>query len=314
MAGGWLDFIGAALSARRRRLYVAARMPAVAARKPSALLKSCAGLGITSLVCRYAQAYEIEIDTRAGHIAVAVLKTGAFQPEVMEVLAAALGDRRPLFVNVGANIGTTLLNAHRRGFARLVGIEPVARNFALLEGNMARNGIDARLHRMALGRAAGTLEINLDPRNAGGHSFHALPGAQGTERVAVGRLDALDLAEPFVLWMDTEGFEAEVLAGAGPELLARHCAAICVELSPLHSGPGPALEVLDLIAGLFPRLTDGAGAAVDVPALRARIAAGAVGQIDLVGLRVPAGPGPAAGDGAGKGAGKNARPGVLTAP
>ncbi|MEI4488532.1 FkbM family methyltransferase [Frigidibacter sp. MR17.14] len=288
---GKTDFwasLWALLSSRGRRRYLATHMPEVAARRPSALLRSCAGMGITSLVARYGERYEIELDTRAGHIAVGVLKTGAFQPEPMAVVARLLGEARPLFVNVGANVGTTLLNAHAQGFSRFVAVEPVARNFALLRGNMARNGIAARLHHAALGRVEEEREINLDAHNGGGHSFHGLADPGGVERVRVTRLDRLGLDEPFFLWVDTEGFEAEVLAGCDPALLARHCLGICIELSPLHSGPGPALEVLERLAALFPVLRDDAGRPVRLETLRDDIAAGRVEQIDLVAERLAA--------------------------
>jgi FkbM family methyltransferase len=138
-------------------------------------------------------------------------------------------------IDVGArhgDYGTQLRALGYRG--RIVSFEPVPENVALLRARAAGDA-EWRVEAMALGREDGELPINV---TAGSdlHSFRA-PSARGREqfggamtvarqeRVPVRRLaDVLDgctagLTAPRVfLKTDTQGFDFEVLAGAGGRL------------------------------------------------------------------------------------------------
>lgn len=131
-----------------------------------------------------------------------------------------------VFVDAGANIGTHTAYALLSGrFARAISCEPEPKNLRLLEMNMAANGLSSRVRVVpkALGAQAGSAVLHLHPRNKGGHSLRAAPSYDGQGRidVAVARLDDVLKAEGVspnevgVIWIDTEGFEPQVVQGLG---------------------------------------------------------------------------------------------------
>jgi FkbM family methyltransferase len=127
-----------------------------------------------------------------------------------------------LFVEVGGNIGTTTLQAAREA-ARCVVIEPEPGNVALLRANVAVNGLSdcVDVVAAAAGATPGTVLMALSGANHGDHRV----SDDGDVSVPAVRLDdvlaerGIEAANVGLLWMDTQGFEAQVLAGA-PKLLA----------------------------------------------------------------------------------------------
>lgn len=153
---------------------------------------------------------------------------------VVQLVTSVLGDdplRGKTFVDVGANIGTTSVAAVLRfGAADAVSIEPAPENLRLLRCNLILNDVDDRVQVVAAAVAAveGEVELELSPENHGDHRIRTSsePGRYGeqhwnTVKVPARRLDAL-LAERQLtpgdvglLWVDVEGFEADVLESAG---------------------------------------------------------------------------------------------------
>lgn len=153
---------------------------------------------------------------------------------VLDVLAAlgrpdAIQDRA--FLDVGANIGTTTLAAIRTGARAVTAIEPAPSNLALLGLNVAANGLGSRVH--VVGAAAsdvdGTVPLELSPVNSGDHRVRVDSGRGPNEfgesernvvDVRAVTLDSLseanefDIGEVGLAWMDVQGHEARVLAGA----------------------------------------------------------------------------------------------------
>ena len=124
-------------------------------------------------------------------------------------------------VDVGANIGTTSLAALAwHGFERVVAIEPDRENARLLRASAALNGLEGRVRvvEAAAGAAVGESVLVRSGRNSGAHRV-AGAGEAGT-RVSVTTLDALvdegviAPAEVGLVWIDAQGSEADVLAGA----------------------------------------------------------------------------------------------------
>jgi FkbM family methyltransferase len=147
---------------------------------------------------------------------------------------------RGTFVDVGANIGTTSITAlTRHGFARAVAVEPAPENLRLLRANAALNGLEDRLVVMglALSDSDGEADLVLNEANSGDHRIghleleaHPVAADAPTERVRLTTLDRLQIADPGLLWVDAQGHEGHILAGAG-ELLATGVPAV-VELWP----------------------------------------------------------------------------------
>lgn len=137
------------------------------------------------------------------------------------------------FVDIGANIGTGLLCALRRGMFRTgVGVEMDPANFRLLQANAALNleGVQPLLLNVALGDASGEAVMELSPDNLGDHRVRRetdVPpaGVFGEEsrrlvRVPMTTLDRIEqdhglrFDRSTLLWIDTQGYEGHVLAGA----------------------------------------------------------------------------------------------------
>jgi FkbM family methyltransferase len=148
---------------------------------------------------------------------------------------------RRTFVDVGANIGTSTVAALREGFARGVAVEPAPENLALLRQNMALNDLADRVEILAIAAsdAEGTVRLALSEENWGDHRVVAGDGDLGRSKVVEVRaapLDALVAAgqlrpeEIGLLWVDVQGHEGQVLAGASSVLAAG--AGVVTELWP----------------------------------------------------------------------------------
>lgn len=137
------------------------------------------------------------------------------------------------FVDVGANVGTTTLYAARTGaFDRLVAMEPSPDNLAMLRLNVDANGLADRVQIVAAacGAEPGTVELMLSSQSAGDHRVRRadeLPSThQTTVQVPLQPLDAtlaeagVDPKDITVVWVDTQGHEPGVLAGAEATIAA----------------------------------------------------------------------------------------------
>ncbi len=163
---------------------------------------------------------------------------GSFEKETLRRMLLALSRhgvttlRGMTVLEVGANIGTetvSLLSHH--GVARVVAFEPDAENARLLRVNLAINGLDrlAVIHEMALSDADATLVLERSAENSGDHRIR-VPDTSGpdlfneaersTVEVPARRIDSLvesgelDLDPVGLVWMDAQGHEGHVLAGA----------------------------------------------------------------------------------------------------
>ena len=129
------------------------------------------------------------------------------------VRAGALVDVRDREVlEIGANIGTTTVPLVTvLGAAHVHAFEPIPRNLELLERNVALNHLEDRvtIHAVAVSDRDGTLAFSVPERFWGSSRV----AADGSEQVRCTTVDALAL-EPALVWIDVEGHESAVLAGA----------------------------------------------------------------------------------------------------
>ena len=133
-------------------------------------------------------------------------------------------------LDVGANRGQYARSLRRAGYrGHIVSFEPVRHDFEELSRRAARDP-KWTVHQLALGRAEGSIDINvapsglssaLPPSEYGGQRYQKLTDAM-TETVPVVRLDEiLDEVLAHVpdprpyLKLDTQGFDLEVFAGLG---------------------------------------------------------------------------------------------------
>jgi FkbM family methyltransferase len=137
----------------------------------------------------------------------------------------------PVFVEVGANIGTTTIVAVRRhGFSSAVAVEASPDNFRLLRINLVANGIDDRVRTIAAAAhdSEGELDLDVTSRQRGSHRISKAPSLtrrgkikkKVTVPVRAITLDglvaqgAVNPASVGLLWIDAPKHEANVLLGA----------------------------------------------------------------------------------------------------
>lgn len=253
------------------------------------------------------------VDAGDDEVGRVVYASGGYERLYMQAAVTELARRGQLrtegtvFVDVGANIGTSTVDALvHYGFSRALCFEPDVDNHRLLRMNLVLNGLDGRTttHRLALSDTDGEGLLELAQDNPADHRV-AVSGAPAseaprrTEAVTCRRLDTI-LAEAGVgprdialMWVDTQGHEAFVLGGA-PSVVAAGVPAV-VEYWPSVMQATGALEPFEeIVAGHYDTVIDVhllshglAGEAVtdahDVVALRDRYRDGA--HTDLLLLR-----------------------------
>jgi FkbM family methyltransferase len=164
--------------------------------------------------------------------------------ELVVELLRTYFDHRTLghaFVDVGANIGTTTVPALLGGsFSRALALEPEPENVLTLRLNLCLNELESKV--VVVPAAAGSTDGSacfVVSRTRSGK--HHLAGPHESDRpqieVPMTTVDAallqagLGPADVGLLWVDAEGSEDRVLAGAASVL--EHGRPIVVELNPL---------------------------------------------------------------------------------
>ncbi|MBN8831529.1 MAG: FkbM family methyltransferase [Sphingomonadales bacterium] len=137
-------------------------------------------------------------------------------------LSDLLGKRSQpfVFLDIGANQGLYSLIAGKNPNCRqAIAFEPVPATFALLEANIAANGLDnVKPVNQAIAAESGTTIIRMPPEHSGGASMAADNGVAGLEiaieTIRQEEMDALiaDGPEPILVKIDVEGFEPVVVA------------------------------------------------------------------------------------------------------
>ena len=164
------------------------------------------------------------------------------------------------FLDLGANIGTTEIYFLKKlaPNLKLFAVEPDAENFKLLRVNLILNDLDTRatLINCGLGDKFDELPIQRNLENPGGNGF--IPSEYNTpgETIQIAPLDYL-LAESSIapeevkyIWIDTEGFEAQVLFGA-KNLLAQTSVPVFMECNLLAWKNSGLLEkLIDMLKNL----------------------------------------------------------------
>lgn len=240
---------------------------------------------------------QLLVDAHDDEIGRTVFVSGGYERWHMEAAVEWLRSvgRDPtgkLFVDIGANIGTSTVDALTQfGFGRAACFEPAPENVRLLRVNLVWNDLDARadVHGVALSDHDGWGELRRSPTNSGDHRFAAAAnGANGSDDpVAAGGADECRRLDSFVesgavdpqaiglVWMDTQGHEPNVLRGATAILGAG--VPIVLEYCPwiLGDGIGALDELITRHFGTIVNLNiaaegpDGAAATLEAGGLQA---------------------------------------------
>ncbi len=218
------------------------------------------------------------VSTRDHGVGVWVFRHGDFETQLMSTVVAVLkrmgrrafGDDRDLFLDIGANIGTATVQAIRQhGAQGGIAFEPDATNADLLRHNLLANGLTdvVTVVEAAVSDVAGSVEFEISPVNFGDHRVRVLPpfrggalGEKSRELVTVRAttLDEqierglVDLDHVGIAWVDTQGHEAHVLAGA--KRLRESDIPVVLEYWPYGLRAAGALDrIKGLITESYPR-------------------------------------------------------------
>lgn len=179
---------------------------------------------------------------------------------------------RDVMIDAGANIGMVCIGMLRHGhFKRALAIEPGPDNVALLERNVAQNGLrdSIRVLACAVSDASGEVEVELSEDNFGDHRVRPVatggPGRLEEERRATIRVPARTLDDIVagdsgvdperigLIWIDVQGHEGQLFQGARRTL--EHGAPALTELWPygIERSGFDRDRYVDLVHTLFER-------------------------------------------------------------
>ncbi|WP_276482474.1 FkbM family methyltransferase [Paraflavitalea pollutisoli] len=134
------------------------------------------------------------------------------------------------FVDIGANVGAyTILAAGEIG-AKTTAIEPIPSTFQHLTGNIRINNIGDKVNALNIGLGKERSVIKFT-RSHDTVNHVATANETDTVDVQVDKLDNVIDKVPFVIKIDVEGFETEVLNGANRTLENGDLKAIIIELN-----------------------------------------------------------------------------------
>lgn len=221
------------------------------------------------------------VSTSDGSVGRQTYMRGGYDAEVMARLMGLAGaelGRSPLagrtFVDIGANIGTSTIPAIMRyGAANAVAFEPASDTFALLQCNLLLNELTDRVQalQVAISDEPGTATLELSNLNWGDRRVRVANGGAGddllgesgwqTATVRTARFDdvamelGIDIDRIGVAWIDTQGHEGSVLAGATTVLARR--VPLVMEYWPYGLRRAGGLERLhELLGAAYPHFID----------------------------------------------------------
>lgn len=187
-------------------------------------------------------------DIISGHIAF----TG-FYELALSRLIVKLAAQGGLLVDVGANMGYfSLLWAGRNPAARAVAFEASPRNLALLQNNLDKNGLTARITLIpkAAGQHPGNVTFHAGPAGQTGWGGISKTASAGSIDVPLVRIDQeLPAADIAVLKIDVEGADTWVLQGCAELFRQKRIQVIFFEqnqprMQALGIAPGEAQRFL----------------------------------------------------------------------
>lgn len=224
-----------------------------------------------------------------------VFGQGSYEQDIMSHtidLAGKHVGRTPLldgrvFVDIGANIGTSTIPALTTfGAAQAVSVEPDIENFKFLRCNLIANELETRVRTVqaALSDQTGTGQLEWAEGSWGDHRIRTQTGlpdgtfresTRPTRTVPLIRFDDLvaelpiDLSRVGIVWMDVQGHEGHVLAGAAS--LRATDVPVAIEYWPYGLRRADGLDLLhDVIAADYRTVVDirasMAGLAAEMPA------------------------------------------------
>ena len=145
------------------------------------------------------------------------------------------------FLDLGANIGTTCIYFKKKfdKNLKILAFEPDPTNYMLLKINLMLNHMDndSIAEKLGLGAENSEQLMHINIANPGNNSIYPDSSDLPTEKITIVSLDDylsksnITGKEIKYIWIDTEGFEAQVLLGA-KHLITNHSIPIFMEFNP----------------------------------------------------------------------------------
>lgn len=196
-------------------------------------------------------------------------QSGSFAAASMQEIMGFFGEAEGTYIDVGANIGLTVIPVARNPRIRCVAFEPEPANFDFLTRNVARNapGAAVELRQAAVYREAATLVLATAESNHGDHRLAPVGGSpRPTVDVEAVPLDDClgKLSGRVAVKVDTQGAEPFVIEG-GRSVLDR-TGLLLMEFCPflMRQLGGDPRVVIDLV-GQFDRVAVMAGDGAERP-------------------------------------------------
>jgi FkbM family methyltransferase len=193
-------------------------------------------------------------------------ESGTYSPQNIAFFTAFFGDRGGTYLDIGANIGLTVVPIARDARIRCIAIEADPTNFANLRDNVRRNAPhdNVEMHQIAVFNRRATLQFGLDDSgNLGDHRIVTSSSGRKLIDVPAAALDEIvdNAAAPLAAKIDVQGAEPFVILG-GQNTLAK-VEALAIEFQPYHMAQlgADTSVVLDYLAG-FARIAVVTGEAV----------------------------------------------------
>ncbi len=168
------------------------------------------------------------------------------------------------FLDIGANIGTTSVYVKKLWHDfQLIAFEPGKKNYDLLRANCILNGVDdCRIENIGLGDKPSEGFLFYRSYNPGGSMVVDKKTEISQEQVTIGTLDdylttnGLKAEEISFIWMDTEGFEADIIIGS-VETLGRKAIPLVHEFDPqIYEDRGKITEYLNIMRSTYSHFID----------------------------------------------------------
>ena len=170
-------------------------------------------------------------------------------------------DGNGYFLDLGANIGTTGIYFTKKiaPNLKLLAFEPDPENFKLLRANLILNDAEENtvVENYGLGVEEREMTMYRDVTNPGHNGMYSQNEGAASETVKIIPLDKyfdennLSPAEVKYIWIDTEGFEPQVLMGA-QNILRENPAPIFMEFNPqFWQSSGFYDKMLELLSELY---------------------------------------------------------------
>jgi FkbM family methyltransferase len=201
-------------------------------------------------------------DTNNISTLIALFSNKKHLPDFFDLSERHHGIQKGTFLDIGANIGTTSIQAAEfSNVSAVISFEPSSDNYALLMANVYLNKLEKKItaFKCAVGETHSTNRLILSPVSSGDnrlrkgdhladfrqpHTDHDLVLSENVSTVAIDEFLSKELDSIKYVWIDVQGFEYFVLKGC-ENLLQNRNISVQIEYWPHGLIEAKSLELLN---------------------------------------------------------------------